>query len=396
MRITTELAQPIVQQIMQATDYNINIMNREGVIVASSDPVRINQVHQGALEVIRLGREKVIEVDAAKELPGTKPGVNLPLEFDKEIVGTVGVTGDPAEVYPVARIVKVTVEALLQQRYLSDQLRYRQKAVEDWVFDLINPNYKDEGELEKRSHFLKIDVNIPSVLLIVDIENMKHGHSFSWSTYEEERKKEARVLQIFSAYGWTPQFTVYLEKGRFILALPAAKNESPETWKATAENLQEKLAEEGFAGWIGISYENRGVKGYRMSYREAVQSLELLYALKPQKRVAHIADWGFIWLLANVPLEIRGTYLRRVLQNKPPLDSELKATLETFLACEQNVGLTAEKLHIHRNTLLYRLDKIKQLWGLDPRRFSDAVTLLLLLLCCALEPGDGPNDGRKP
>ena len=52
MIITTELAQPIVKKMMSVVDYNINIMNHDGIIVASGDPDRINQPHQGAKEVV--------------------------------------------------------------------------------------------------------------------------------------------------------------------------------------------------------------------------------------------------------------------------------------------------------------------------------------------------------
>lgn len=64
----------------------------------------------------------------------------------------------------------------------------------------------------------------------------------------------------------------------------------------------------------------------------------------------------------------------------PSLDSEIQSTLECFFAMDCNVSETAKKLYIHRNTLLYRLDKIKQETGLDVRSFSHAVLVKVALL----------------
>lgn len=165
MIITSELAQPIVNKMMRVVDHNINIMNHEGIIVASGDRKRLQQKHQGAIEVIQLKRERIIYVADTSHLAGTQPGVNLPINFGNEIIGTVGITGDPTKVYKISHIVKVTVESLIQQQYLSDKLRYRQKAIEEWFFDLINPNFTDEEELKTRTAFLNLDINAASVFL---------------------------------------------------------------------------------------------------------------------------------------------------------------------------------------------------------------------------------------
>src|SRR5690625_2769403 len=89
------MAQPIVDQMIKVIDYNVNIMNHEGLIVASGDKSRIHQKHQGALEAIELKRERVIYEPDFEDMVGTNIGVNVPIEIKEDIVGVVGITGDP-------------------------------------------------------------------------------------------------------------------------------------------------------------------------------------------------------------------------------------------------------------------------------------------------------------
>lgn len=86
-------------------------------------------------------------------------------------------------------------------------------------------------------------------------------------------------------------------------------------------------------------------------------------------------------LLNGIPEEIRVKFLSDMM-SRPDLfaDAETVSTLDAFFSMDCNVSETAKKLYIHRNTLLYRLDKIKHEAGLDVRSFNDAVLVRILLL----------------
>src|SRR5699024_781114 len=114
--------QPIVDQMIKVIDYNVNIMNHEGIIVASGNEQRVHQVHQGALEAIELKRERIIHRSDYENMVGTNVGVNVPIEIKGSIVGVVGITGDPTKIYKFIHIIKITVETLLEQKLLIEQL----------------------------------------------------------------------------------------------------------------------------------------------------------------------------------------------------------------------------------------------------------------------------------
>jgi DNA-binding PucR family transcriptional regulator len=86
-------------------------------------------------------------------------------------------------------------------------------------------------------------------------------------------------------------------------------------------------------------------------------------------------------LLHLLPERDRTKFLEQVLKGADHvLDAETQTTLEQFFALDCNVSETAKKLYVHRNTLLYRLDKFKNETGLDVRTFSDAVLVRIALL----------------
>src|SRR5690625_6252370 len=82
--LTKEIAQDIVDQTMNILSYNINVMDRSGVIIGSGDQSRIGEMHEGAMNAIVQKRRVDIAVDQMKNLAGTKPGINLPIILDRK------------------------------------------------------------------------------------------------------------------------------------------------------------------------------------------------------------------------------------------------------------------------------------------------------------------------
>lgn len=138
--------------------------------------------------------------------------------------------------------------------------------------------------------------------------------------------------------------------------------------------------------WIGESHLSVGypcspVMGLPMIVSQLRETIYL-------GRTFHITDTIHLpWevhleqLVYSIPDEVRKQFMNRVVTKSDSFtDTETLSTLETFFQYDCSVSETAKRLYIHRNTLLYRLDKIKQETGLDVRAFSDAVLVKLILL----------------
>src|SRR4051812_44880098 len=111
--LNRDLAGIIVQETMRRLHRNINMMDVEGRIIASGDSKRLGERHEGALEAIRTGKPLIINEGNQVQWKGSQCGINLPILFRNEIVGAIGITGQPEEVAEFGEIVKMTTELML-------------------------------------------------------------------------------------------------------------------------------------------------------------------------------------------------------------------------------------------------------------------------------------------
>lgn len=150
---------------------------------------------------------------------------------------------------------------------------------------------------------------------------------------------------------------------------------------AFAEGLYEVVANE----WVGVFNLSVHSPLYTLESLPNVTSLlmETIQLGKVFKMSEHVYfPWQFTLerLISRIPEEQRSGYLNEVKDSSILFDEETISTLEIFFQLDCNVSETAKRLYIHRNTLIYRLDKIKQETGLDVRSFKDAVLVKLTLL----------------
>lgn len=377
MKITTELALPIVNQLMSLTEFNVNIMDDNGYIVASGEAKRMGQQHEGALEVLSSKKQLLISKQESITLPGSRPGVNLPIEFQNDIVGVVGITGDPNEVYKFGTIIKMNVEILLQQIQMNKQIHYRKMALESMILELISSHEFSEKKLINTARSLDIDVNLDRCIILVEIEEIKWGdNTLSSSSLQKVNDRRDSFLNDLKVLLNFQSFFTYIEDGLFFIAV-SKKGEQQTSIYTKLEEYLKKLEVEYY---IGIGLSKVGLAGYKESYNEAKQCIRLMKKFGHKQRICNIEDWGIVPYLDAIPQETQAGFLRKYMLSHQALSDEYKQTLRTFMDCELDVKQTAALLHVHRNTIFYRLDKISQQIGLDYRKFNDLVKMKLLLV----------------
>src|SRR3990167_4604429 len=130
---------------------------------------------------------------------------------------------------------------------------------------------------------------------------------------------------------------------------------------------------------IGVGSFYRGKDGAILAYEEARRALNLGLSIGEHKNMYHIDDLGMIATLAGGNKKWQDNFVRRLLM-KLLSEEYLLETVEVFFDKNMSLTKTAQQIKIHRNTLLYRLDKIKKVTGLDPRKFNDAIELKVALI----------------
>ena len=122
--LDTKMAQDIVARTMRIIDTNINVMDARGRIIGSGDRERIGELHEGALLVLSQGRVVDIDDAVARHLHGVRQGINLPLRLEGEIVGVIGLTGEPENLRKYGELVCMTAEMMLD---ISHQIKIKCK-----------------------------------------------------------------------------------------------------------------------------------------------------------------------------------------------------------------------------------------------------------------------------
>ncbi|EDL65615.1 CdaR family transcriptional regulator [Bacillus sp. SG-1] len=378
MRITKELAFPIIQKLTNTMNYNMNIMDDQGMIIASSDPKRVDSIHEGAIEVQRSKKPLIIETKESSRFVGAKEGVNLPIEFMNEIIGTVGITGKPDQVMELVQMTKITVELMLQQAYLQQQSHFEQQQLHSWIMELINPDTFDEKKLANHAqHFLKIDFDRAYAVILMEISALNALDPLKDLIKRNELWDE--INKDIKMYLTESAFMDLTKEGLIIICveIPPYKSQVQliEKFFNSIMKKNKKLYAETR---IAAGGRHRLVSGIRKSYFEARQSLSLMKKFMDKKNISHIDDWGIIKLLDQVPVSFRKGFIEQYDIEKLP--TELLYTLQTLFNCDHNLTLTAKTLHIHRNTLAYRLESIQQIMKLNPKSLNDLFILKILLL----------------
>ncbi|WP_456275267.1 CdaR family transcriptional regulator [Bacillus sp. AK128] len=380
MNITQELAYPIIQRLARTVKHNLNIIDHQGVIIASTDPTRLHAIHEGAQKVLETRESLIIEKEQTCKFLGTKEGVNLPIEFMDEIIGVVGITGNPAQLIQIAEMTKITVELMLQQNYIRRQAHIEQQLMESWITELIGSNEVDEKKLAKHAqHYLDINVNNTLVVCLLRVPDLFLQNNLEGFIKRTESKESIyRVLGqckqdlnlVF--YGTTLDHDIVI--GIALDSLTTEIDAANKIFTRLSNQNQQLFSQAKLA----IGNRNHSIRGIQKSYDEARQALNLMNKFNRQSSTSQVNEWGMIRLLDQVPVEIREEYLRQYPFDK--LGPELSETLDVLFECDHNLTETAKKLHVHRNTLSYRLDSIRQIIKLNPKSGNDLSIIYTLMI----------------
>ena len=133
---------------------------------------------------------------------------------------------------------------------------------------------------------------------------------------------------------------------------------------------------------VGVGTVANHLRDLAKSYKEAQIAIEVGKVFDTEKYVINYENLGIGRLIYQLPTTLCEMFLMEVFKKNPidALDQETLFTIHKFFENNLNVSETARKLFVHRNTLVYRLEKIKKLTGLDLREFDDAITFKVALM----------------
>jgi carbohydrate diacid regulator len=383
IELTPHLAQKIVDRTIKILNRNINIRDKNGIIIASGNPERINTIHEMAMEPIKKEKALKVSKEEAKDLPGVEAGLDLPIYFNDKVIGAVGIQGEPQEVEEYSGLVKMTVELMLQQTCYLEQVQLKEQAEENFIKELLRKNL--DKIMEDKAKLLGYNFNklYSAFILQIDdlwselLQNIDDISSVEWQLYKNKIKD--KVHKFF--YKCTNIKVSHLDEGKFVILREEDERKSKgELLKLGKELLQSLNNEFNFKCKIGIGTAQQGLVGIKDSFEEGLKALNLGIKFYPKREIYYIKG-----LMLESAVEDLSSEERQNLAKIFPLDEHFQQSLEVYFDTGLNITKTAQKLFLHRNSIVYRLERIEKITGLNPTNLRDAMQLKLALLCYRFE-----------
>jgi len=356
--ITREIAEMLVNETSKVMNLNINIMDEEGVIIATSDPSRQDSIHEGALEVIKTGKVLEITSENQGQLRGTQQGINLPIHFHGEVVGVIGITGEPYIIRDRGGLVKMMAELMIKQAYMASQTEWRQKTKETIIEELLKEK-PNTINIERWLSLLNMKLTGPFVVSLIEIVDYAlSSHLLIKNT--EELVGKGEVLAGF------------VHGNKLLLLLTGVTHES-------AKKKLTFLCKEFEKMKVHVRLAFSPLIQHLLQVNQGYHECEIALAIsKPEQKIISYTDIEPKALVHQINPKLATQFSERILKRKSDLINHLD-TLQAFFDSNLNIKETAKKLYIHRNTLIYRLNKIKTESGYDPQNFHDAFLLQMVI-----------------
>lgn len=366
MQLGPNLATRILNEVKALTTESIIIVDESGTIIASIEEERTGSVHAGAKEVFETKQTLYISPDLAEELQGVKPGINLPIFFQEKVIGVIGLTGIPEEVEPFAEMIRRMTELIIKEANYIEKQEWETRMLEtffyEWIYnDEITASFIERGRLlgifmnyHYQCILIEVDVNLSAEKLLTVHSVMEE---WFFKTYTDTSKAH------FIRWG----------RNRFMIVKGYAKEESNTLLTKQLIQFQTYLENKlNIPISIGVG-KSREKHTLSKSYEEAKKALRVA---EKNNRIIYYDSLSLDLLLQEVLTDTKLEYVNRIF-SKLKDDLDLLDTLRNFLANNQSLKISANELHIHINTLHYRLNLIKKLTQIDPKS-TEGIALFYL------------------
>jgi carbohydrate diacid regulator len=382
--LTPELAQQIAIDIGRITGFNVLITDRQAVVIGCGDQSRLGTLHEASHEVLRTQQAKTHTAGQARRLRGVKPGISLPIIVGAEAIGTVCLTGSPEEVRRFGLVVQRQTELLLEEAALLRSRLLHEQAVDDFLRDIAlhDPDVMDPDTLQARAAVLGLTLALARTAIVLDARARQDG------TAAVFRISLLRTVREF--FGSSQDLAGEITAGRYAVlhAMDTVSGDLAGRCQLLADLIRQR---HGLDTWIAVGEPAAGLAGMHSSYRHAAAALRIGPVLDPDARVFAVADLRVPQLVAAAVGQERSEFAASVLGGLRDRADWLTLR-ETLIAWSEggfNLLRAAERLHVHRNTLLYRLGKIEQLSARQMREPTQAIAMYLAALADLLDSPPG-------
>lgn len=348
--ISNQILQDTVTGIKSITRVELCVMDTEGKILATT----MRGMEEYEDEVVKFS-------ESAADSQVIRGFQFFKVYDENELEYVILAKGDAEDVYMIGKMATFQIQNLL--------VAYKERFDKDnFIKNLLLDNLL-LVDIYSRAKKLHIQTDVKRVVLIIETENVKDNN----------------VLETIRAFfgAGSKDFITAVDENNVIIVKDLSEGDSAWDIEKTASGIVAYLTKEGMKD-ARIAYGTvvGELKEVSRSYKEAKMALDVGKIFFDERNVIAYSELGIGRLIYQLPIPLCKMFIREIFDGRGPddFDEETLATINKFFENSLNVSETSRQLFIHRNTLVYRLDKLQKSTGLDLRVFEDAITFKIALM----------------
>lgn len=270
--------------------------------------------------------------------------------------------GDSETAYMLGKVAAFQIHSLL--------VAYKERFDKDnFIKNLLLDNLL-LVDIYNRAKKLHIDTEVKRVIFIIE------------TSHEKDNAALENVRNLLG--GKSKDFITAVDEKNIIVVKELTEKDGAKEIEKMAKEMLDMLKEDTKDEQIRIAYGTiiSDIKEVSKSYKEAKLALDVGKIFFAEKDIVAFTTLGIGRLIYQLPIPLCKMFIREIFEGKSPddFDEETLTTINKFFENSLNVSETSRQLYIHRNTLVYRLDKLQKSTGLDLRVFEDAITFKIALM----------------
>ncbi|MDD6226076.1 MAG: helix-turn-helix domain-containing protein [bacterium] len=349
--MSNRLFQGIIHQMKDAIDRTIGVIEETSDVIACSELGKIGEVNENVnSETLSSTVPFVVNGDTYKSF-----GNSAKAEYAVFVSGN----DDYAQ-----RYVQLLAISLSNIKQYYDEKYDRSNFIKSVILDNILP-----GDIYLKARELHFNSEVTRVCLLIKITSKTDVSSYDI------------IQNLFPDK--SKDFVININETEIALVKEIKPNIDSKDLEKLASSIVDTLSSEFYTHCVvGIGTTVTGIKDLAKSFKEAQVALEVGKVFDTERTIISYDNLGIARLVYQLPTTLCEMFLREVFKKGSieSLDQETLFTIQKFFENNLNVSETSRKLFVHRNTLVYRLEKIKKLTGLDLREFEDAIVFKVALM----------------
>lgn len=351
--MSSRIFQSVIEQLAEASKATIGVIDAGGTVISCSNTALMGVTLPETTNAITALREEPVCVDNRVFLP--LKGWNPTYGF------AVFVEGSDEEAVAFCRMSQVTLN-VTKTHY--EEKHDKGTFVKNIITDNILP-----GDIYIRAKELQFQTELPRAVFLV----------------RQKGRADVAVVELLQSMFDDQQqdFVISVNETDIAVVRQVSPDITNEELMQIAKTIEDRLKTELFARTtIGIGTVSEHLRELADSYKEAQVAIEVGKVFDTEKTIINYKNLGIGRLIYQLPTTLCEIFLSEVFKKNSidSLDQETLFTINMFFENSLNVSETSRKLFVHRNTLVYRLEKIKKLTGLDLREFDDAIIFKVALM----------------